>query len=325
MHSHPDTGTEPAGHRGNRRILRVAAVALLTVTAGAVGASGIIGRAGADTPAPTSTFTPITPCRLVDTRPTDLVGTRDTPIGPGQTAAFQVRGSNGNCTIPDTAIGIATNTTAVNPTVSSFLTVWPADAPQPLTSNLNWTPTSPPTPNQVTVGLSSSGAIHVFNNGGTVDVIIDIVGYYVALPAPVTPPAQQPPTVYTHARSTSALMSSTGGVNGSVTVNPMFLPTGKYLVTFTGTVVNFSGAGDYFRCSIYVVGSSVAGQSVWLDSGNPVAPMTVQAVVTLSFEGSSAVGSTCQHDSALAGCGTTACYVDPGATLTAVPITEATQ
>ncbi len=32
--------------------------------------------------------------------------------------------------------------------------------------------------NQVTVGLSASGAINVFNNAGTVDVIVDIFGYY---------------------------------------------------------------------------------------------------------------------------------------------------
>ena len=40
------------------------------------------------------------------------------------------------------------------------------------------TATSPSTPNQVTVGLSAGGAINVWNYGGDVDVIIDIVGYY---------------------------------------------------------------------------------------------------------------------------------------------------
>ncbi len=65
-----------------------------------------------------------------------------------------------------------------NPTASSFLTVYPADAAKPNSSNLNWTATSSPTPNQVTVGLSAGGAINVWNYGGNVDVIIDIVGYY---------------------------------------------------------------------------------------------------------------------------------------------------
>jgi len=35
----------------------------------------------------------------------------------------------------------------------------------------------------VTVGLSATGALNVFNNAGSVDVIIDIVGYYQAAAA----------------------------------------------------------------------------------------------------------------------------------------------
>jgi len=77
----------------------------------------------------------------------------------------------------------------VNPTADSFLTLWPADDPKPLASNLNWTPSSPPTPNQVTVGLSAAGAVSVYNNGGTINVIIDIVGYY--LPASAGPAGPQ--------------------------------------------------------------------------------------------------------------------------------------
>ena len=48
-----------------------------------------------------------------------------------------------------------------------------------LTSNLNWTASSPPTPNGVTVALSAAGAIKVFNKNGSIDVILDIVGYFV--------------------------------------------------------------------------------------------------------------------------------------------------
>ena len=121
-----------------------------------------------------SAFVPITPCRLADTRPADLVGSRAAPVGAQEVVQFAVWGSNGNCSIPSTATGIATNVTTVNPNANSYLTVFPADAAQPLTSNLNWAPASPPTPNQVTVGLSAGGAIKVFNNAGTIDVIIDV-------------------------------------------------------------------------------------------------------------------------------------------------------
>ena len=68
------------------------------------------------------------------------------------------------CNIPATATGIAANVTAVNPTAPSFLTVFPADAARPFVSNLNWTATSEPTPNHLSVALSaiSTGKLVVF-------------------------------------------------------------------------------------------------------------------------------------------------------------------
>lgn len=314
-------------------------IGLTGVLLAATTAFGVIGGVRAASPGAPSSFVPITPCRMVDTRATETVGTRSTPIGPSQAVTFNVWGTNGNCTIPNTAVGIVTNTTAVNPTDSSFLTVWPADASQPLTSNLNWIPTSPPTPNQVTVGLSATGAVNVFNKHGSVDVIIDIVGYYLPTPTPTptttptsttttttttttTPPfVQEPPDVYVATRGTVNL-SATGGLAGATTINSMFLPAGTYLVTFTATLVNFSAASDFFRCSIYNSGALVAGNTVRLGptaDSITVAPMTVQAVVTLTFAGTTAVGSTCLHDSNLpAG----SYYLDPGATLTALPVTN---
>lgn len=150
-------------------------------------------------PSVTSSFVLITPCRLVDTRTNDQVGVRGSPIGTQETASFPVfevqrpgdhpQAPRGNCRIPNHATGIVANVTAVNPTAASFLTLFPGDATQPLASNLNWTPSSPPTPNQVTVGLSQSGLINLFNAYGTVDVIIDISGYYIPESAgPAGPP-----------------------------------------------------------------------------------------------------------------------------------------
>ena len=125
-----------------------------------------------------SSFVPIVACRLADTRSGESVGARSTPVGAGETALFQVTGTNGGCTITASATAITSNVTVVNPTASSFLTVFAADATRPLASNLNWTTLSSPTPNQVTVSLSATGTIKIFNNVGDIDVVIDIVGYY---------------------------------------------------------------------------------------------------------------------------------------------------
>jgi YVTN family beta-propeller protein len=124
-------------------------------------------------------YVPIAPCRLADTRPApDTVGPKNTPIGPGLTHTFTVRGSNGNCSIPAGATAIVANVTAVGPTAQSFMTIWPADKPQPNASSLNYSAGQAPFPNAVTVTLSGDGKIKVANKNGSVNVIIDIAGYY---------------------------------------------------------------------------------------------------------------------------------------------------
>ena len=125
-------------------------------------------------------FVSITPCRLFDLRPApDQVGSRGTPLQQGETYTQPVRGANGNCTIPDEATAVAMNVTAVGGTANGFLTIFPADvANPPLVSSLNWTPTSPPTPNKVDVRLSADGSIKLFNPAGTVSILADVVGYY---------------------------------------------------------------------------------------------------------------------------------------------------
>jgi hypothetical protein len=121
-----------------------------------------------------TTFVPITPCRLFDTR---LPG--DVPFGPNVTRTFGVHGTNGACVIPTEAVGLSMNVTTTSPTLLTFLTIWADGEPIPLASNLNPAPGEPPTPNAVTTGLSPTGRFNVFNLQGTVDVIVDINGYYV--------------------------------------------------------------------------------------------------------------------------------------------------
>ena len=156
------------GHLGVAAMLSAAAVSVFGISAHVNAAPGDV-----------SSVVPIVPCRLFDTRATETVGTRSTPINAGEEATFAVWGTNGNCTIPNTTTGIIANVTVANPTSASFLTVYPSDAPLPFTSNLNWTAGVAPTPNLISVAISASGAIKVFNNAGTVDVILDIMNYFV--------------------------------------------------------------------------------------------------------------------------------------------------
>lgn len=162
---------EMSGSRSGRWLVAGAAVVLLAGVGGVLQLSAV----GSDG---STSFVPITPCRLMDTRAGGQVGPRGTPIGAGETYSPLVWGTNGNCTIPATATAVSMNVTFVGPTAGGFVTVFPPDQALPNTSNLNFSAGQAPAPNAVTSPLSSDGRIGFFNFAGTVNLIADIVGYY---------------------------------------------------------------------------------------------------------------------------------------------------
>jgi len=126
-------------------------------------------------------FVPITPCRVLDTRAGSAVATRQTPLGAGETYTQNAHGNNGLCTgIPTDATALSLNVTAINATVAgTYLTIWPTGAPLPDASSLNPVPGQPPTPNAVVTDISPGGQFNIFNFSGTVNLLVDINGYYV--------------------------------------------------------------------------------------------------------------------------------------------------
>ncbi len=149
--------------------------AAVAVTLGAGG----IGFVSATSPSDAATFVPITPCRVIDTRPDFQVGPRSTPLGADETYDVTTTGTAGECTtVPTTATGVVLNVTATDATAPTFLTIWNTDEVQPNASSLNPTPGEPPVPNAVTTGINASGQFSIYNLAGTVHVLADIVGYY---------------------------------------------------------------------------------------------------------------------------------------------------
>ena len=116
---------------------------------------------------------------MVDTRAGEFnVGPRTTPLGANDTHTVAAVGNSGECIgIPTTATGLQLNVTAVNATAPTFLTIWAAGT-RPKASSLNPSPQQPPAPNAVTTGLSTSGQFQVYNRAGSVELIVDVVGYY---------------------------------------------------------------------------------------------------------------------------------------------------
>jgi hypothetical protein len=110
-------------------VSRIRWAAIGAAVAVTVGAGGLMTASASISSGERAVYVPITPCRVMDTRPgTDTVGTRTAPLAAGDVHTISVTGHNGNCTLPLDAVGVVMNVAAVDPTQSSFLTVYPADA-----------------------------------------------------------------------------------------------------------------------------------------------------------------------------------------------------
>ena len=120
----------------------------------------------------------VTPCRLFDTRSSEPIGDRTTPLNADETFVRQVTGANGNCTIPAGGSVINYNLTIPNG-LDGFLTLYPADAERPNASTINPVTGQGVKVNGGTVALSASGAIVSYSLRGPLDAILDITGYYV--------------------------------------------------------------------------------------------------------------------------------------------------
>jgi len=116
----------------------------------------------------TSTFVPVTPKRVLDTRDSQV-------LGAGGTRNVQITG--GVSGVPAGASAVVVNLTAISPTADTFLTVYPAGAARPDVSNLN-PRAGDIVPNLATVKLSVGGAITLYNNVGSTHAAVDVMGYY---------------------------------------------------------------------------------------------------------------------------------------------------
>ncbi len=126
---------------------------------------------------PRAIFESLPPTRILDTR-TGLgtVGGSKVPLGSGGAIDLQVTGVGG---VPADAVSVVMNVTYTQATKTGYLTVWPSGDTRPTASNLNTVPKGT-APNLVTVKLGSGGKVSIYNSVGTVHVLADVAGYYVA-------------------------------------------------------------------------------------------------------------------------------------------------
>lgn len=127
-------------------------------------------------------FTPVTPCRVVDSRSGQgTTGEYGPPLlRGGETRAFHI--AAGRCSgIPATAQAYSVNVTVVPSGNLGYLSMWPSDQAQPLVSTLN-APKGGIVANAAIVPAAASGAVSVFVTDPT-DVVLDINGYFDSTPS----------------------------------------------------------------------------------------------------------------------------------------------
>jgi hypothetical protein len=158
-----------------RSILTVLLAAVLAVVSSS--ATGSRTAHAAAVPA-AQAYVGVTPARLLDTRPggstIDGVSAGAGKAAAASTTVVKVAGRGG---IPTAGVAaVVLNVTALDASDETFLTVYPAGTSRPNTSSLN------PRPGRVapvvTTALGTSGEIAVYNAVGSVEVLVDVAGWF---------------------------------------------------------------------------------------------------------------------------------------------------
>jgi streptogramin lyase len=121
---------------------------------------------------PGSAFHSVVPARLLDSR--TAVGGWNGKLAAATPRALTVAGVGD---IPANATAVVMNITATGSSSGSFVTAYPAGAPLPNASNLNFG-AGQTIPNLVTVKVGAGGKVMFANAVGAVDLVADVVGYY---------------------------------------------------------------------------------------------------------------------------------------------------
>ena len=121
-------------------------------------------------------FIAVTPCRVADTRGNGFSGAYGPPsLVANATRSFTI---TGQCAIPASAAAVSFNFAALNVGAAGDLRVFPAGGSVPLASTLNYNANTPNIANAAVVPLGTGGAIMVQADAVSIDLIIDVNGYY---------------------------------------------------------------------------------------------------------------------------------------------------
>lgn len=122
--------------------------------------------------APASDYYTVTPCRALDTRSAS-------PLSSGVEGFATIHDV---CGVPDTAVAVAVNVTVIGATGAGNLKVYPGDVEPPTASAMNFQAGVTRANNAMLPlaydGSGTLGFLATVAGGGTVHVIVDVVGYF---------------------------------------------------------------------------------------------------------------------------------------------------
>ncbi len=122
-----------------------------------------------------SQYVPISPERILDTRPDTRLHFTGAKPTANSTTVMQVTGFAG---VPANAKAVMLNIVAVDATKPGFVTAWASGSSRPNASNLNLERTGQTIANGVLAPIGAGGAVSLYTQGGT-HYVVDVVGYYV--------------------------------------------------------------------------------------------------------------------------------------------------
>ena len=122
-----------------------------------------------------STYVPVTPTRVLDTR--HGTGAAAGLVPGGHSVAFSVTSGVSGAPAASTISAVVLNVTVVSPAKNGFVTAYPDGTSVPTSSNLNYS-TGETVPNLTTVMVGQDGKVALYTTA-TAQLVADVEGYYV--------------------------------------------------------------------------------------------------------------------------------------------------
>ncbi len=204
-------------------------------------------------------FTGITPCRVADTRGNGFSG----QYGPPQlTPAGRTITIINTCGIPAAAQAVSFNFSALNVPGAGFLVAYPAGGAFPPVATMTYNQNTPNLSNAAVVPLGTAGAITAVAAVVSIDLVIDVNGYYA------------PQSVVNTVNGLSGAVTLSAGSNVSITPagNTLTIGTDATSSNTPSTIVRRDGSGGFSAGTVTL-------------SGNLVLPVTSDTVGSLIQSG----------------------------------------